>query len=1081
MAKGKILDVHFPMNKHFRRCKLYTLMFLALPGVCAHAQNIYDWTGAVNNVVGAEPGNWVLSGSDPSILMDIGVINSNTSITGDIPTLTLDNASNLIYVAPAATVDTLRIGQGSGSNGAFNIKIIDYDSSSPAWRIDLQQLYVGVQGGRGEVNIYHNDTYNEYSSAMVLSVSGADGLLIGSGTGAQGTVNILGSGKTTDMQRDMMATMKVSSGGSGSNIAIGQDGGRGVLNVDGASIDFQTYDSILVLGSGAGSQGNMNVLGGGKASHNMMGSSGQDEISVIIGNDSGHGVMNISGRSLHNGALSRAVMGVGVTVGRGSGSLGEVYVTQGAELSTAEGSYYDVISGSMMHTQNQLGVDGGSGYAVVDGIGSIWKVIGTTYFSGGAPGEIGQLYVGQSGVGEITVSNGGKLSIGQSEYGNTTEYDPVTGASKYYYHEQMHTGGLGTLYLGVQAGSTGTINIGAPAGQVAQGVGVLDVKDIQFGDGTGVIVFNHTDNTGGYVFNTPLISGSGQGVIRQVAGTTVLADQPTYTGDISVEGGKLAINGTQTINEGVVSGGVLEVSGNYIATNTQVTGGYFELFGNASGPITVSGTGTLSGNGKAGDVVVNAGGTVAPGELLGTALNILTVDSVIFNSGSVYQANSNPDHTSDLLYATSANGGSGTATINGGHVNVIAIPGRWEEQTKYEIIATDEGITGQFDGVTSNLAFLEPTLEYDDKSAYLYLARNSTGFGEVGGSYNEINTGWGVGTLVPGHPVYGSVVSMSAEQSRIFYNNLSGEIHADVQSALLLNSRYAREAVNSHLGSYTQRAEEPNRNLWIDAWGHNGHVKSDSNAERFDHKGFGFLIGSDLYSTGITTIGVAAGYEHNKVDVGGIRASEADIDSVHVMVYGRTAIGQVDIKGGVGYTYSSIDTSRKIVVPSVMGDSQADYHGDSVQIFAEASHTFELSDVTQLMPYVGLVYQQLRTSGFTENGSFAALQRGSDHINQTSTVVGLRGQWRLPHDVNLFADLGWQHYYNGTTADTSMHFIGGSDFNIRASSISQDSALIGLGATFELQPNMSLRVGYTGEYSNRSQDHGAAVLWEIEF
>lgn len=1082
MTKAKNLSQFSPVEKRFRKCKLYTLMFLALPGVYAHAQDIYEWNGSVNNIVSTEPGNWSLVGTDPGASTDVGVINSNTSATGNRPTWTISNTSSLIEVAPGVSINALQVGQGSGSNGALDIRITDFDENNSASYTYLQQLRVGTNGGIGEVNIYHNDTYNKNYHAKVLDVSGDAGFLVGAGTGSQGTVNILGSGKTTNMQRDMMATMTASSWGSGSDIAVGLDGGSGTLNVDGGSIDIRTSENKFLLGSGAGSQGSMNILGGGKAGHNLMMSSvDQDGIAAVIGDDGGHGVMNISGRSLQNGAISRAVMGSGITVGRGSGSLGEINITQGAELVTADGYYWDSQTGDTAYTQNQLGVEGGTGHAVIDGVGSIWKVIGQTYFSGGMPGEIGQLYVGQSGVGEVTVSNGGKLSIGQSEYDYADEYDPITGNTNYYYHEVAHTGGLGTLHLGAQAGSTGTINIGAAAGQAAQGVGFLDVKDIQFGDGTGTIVFNHTDNTGSYVFNTPLISGSGQGTIRQIAGTTILADQPDYTGDISVEGGKLAINGTQTINEGFVSGGVLEVNGSYSAVNTQVTGGYFELLGSASGPITVSGSGTLSGNGKAGDVVVNAGGTLSPGEALGEALNVLTVDSVIFNAGSVFQANSNTDRTSDLLHVTSANGGSGTATINGGDVSVIAAAGRWAQNTKYNLIATDEGITGQFDGVTSNLAFLDPTLEYDDKNAYLYLTRNTTGFDEVGITYNQINTGRGIGSLNPGHPVYDSIVSMSAMQADAAYDNLSGEIHAGVQSALLLNSRYARDAVNTHLNGYTQRNEEANRNLWIDAWGHSGHVKADGNAERLDNKGFGFLIGSDLYSNGVTTIGVAAGYEHNKVEVGGLRSSDADIDSVHAMAYGRTTIGQVDVKGGVGYTRSNIDTTRTIVVPGLAGESTANYHADSVQVFAEASHTFELSDTTQLTPYAGLLYQRARTGSFTEKGSFAGLQQGSESSDQTSSIVGVRGQWALPHNVSLSADLGWQHYYNGTTADTNVRFIGGSDFNIRGPRMNQDSALIDLGATFELQPNMSLRIGYTGEYGSRSQDHGAGVLWEIKF
>ena len=85
------------------------------------------------------------------------------------------------------------------------------------------------------------------------------------------------------------------------------------------------------------------------------------------------------------------------------------------------------------------------------------------------------------------------------------------------------------MSIASQAGSTGTLNIGAAAGQAAAAPGTLNTASVNFGDGIGQIVFNHTATN--YVF-APVItsSGAGTGTVRVEAGTTILTATNTYTG-----------------------------------------------------------------------------------------------------------------------------------------------------------------------------------------------------------------------------------------------------------------------------------------------------------------------------------------------------------------------------------------------------------------------------------------------------------------------------------------------------------------------------------------------------------------------
>ena len=61
-----------------------------------------------------------------------------------------------------------------------------------------------------------------------------------------------------------------------------------------------------------------------------------------------------------------------------------------------------------------------------------------------------------------------------------------------------------TVSIASQAGSTGTLNIGAAAGQAAVAPGTLNTASVDFGDGTGQIVFNHTATN--YVFAPAITS-----------------------------------------------------------------------------------------------------------------------------------------------------------------------------------------------------------------------------------------------------------------------------------------------------------------------------------------------------------------------------------------------------------------------------------------------------------------------------------------------------------------------------------------------------------------------------------------------
>jgi hypothetical protein len=104
--------------------------------------------------------------------------------------------------------------------------------------------------------------------------------------------------------------------------------------------------------------------------------------------------------------------------------------------------------------------------------------------------------------------------------------------------------------------------------------------------------------------------------------------------------------------------------------------------------------------------------------------------NVSFAAGSIYEVALNPS-TASLIKA------GGTATITGGDVRVLAGQGNYAPLYKYTILTANGGVTGQFNGVTTNLAFLTPSLTEDANNVHLTLIRNDIGFGDIGSTPNQ--------------------------------------------------------------------------------------------------------------------------------------------------------------------------------------------------------------------------------------------------------------------------------------------------------------------------------------------------------
>ena len=548
------------------------------------------------------------------------------------------------------------------------------------------------------------------------------------------------------------------------------------------------------------------------------------------------------------------------------------------------------------------------------------------------------------------------------------------------------------------------------------------------------------------------ISGHG-GLTKQGIGTLVLTGTNTYSGPTLVNQGRLAVNGSVTSAVSVQSGGI------------------------------------VGGSGTVGSLTARDGGTVAPGNSIGT-LNV--AGNVSFEPGSRYAVEVGPNGQSDRIQS------SGSATIGGGEVAVTLenSPNLLTQSEvrsllgqQYNILSAQQGVSGQFDAVAPNYLFLGTGLSYQPTGVTLSVGRNGTSFASVAQTANERAVAAAADALAAGNPVYESLLgSGTAGEARQAFRQLSGQIHADIASALVNDSRYLREALNGRLrqaeglaSSSAIKADEGG--AWAQLLGAWDHASGDANATGYQASTYGVLVGLDSAAADDWRLGVATGYTRTSLHGG--YGSKADSDNYHLAAYGDKQFGALALRGGAGYTWHRIDTKRSVNYGMQSDRDTAKYSARTEQLFAEAGYSVQ-GEWLNLEPFVNLAYVNFENNGIAESGGAAALRGDKQHTDATVSTLGLRADtaWQVTPGttVALRSELGWQHQYGGLERGTGLRFNGGNaPFVVDSVPVSRDGMVLKAGAEVAVNENATLSLGYGGLLSQNHQDNSvnAGFTWRF--
>ncbi|MBU3078858.1 autotransporter domain-containing protein [Sphingomonas sp. XMGL2] len=563
---------------------------------------------------------------------------------------------------------------------------------------------------------------------------------------------------------------------------------------------------------------------------------------------------------------------------------------------------------------------------------------------------------------------------------------------------------------------------------------------------------------------TRAINSIGGGTFDVAGGETLGVDSGLGGGGLFVKtgGGLLAYDGDGSGFDGLlrVDDGKLVVGSSSGRKGARV-GGSFEV---ARGG-TLGGHGTI-GSGKGSLVTIAAGGTLAPGNSIGT----LTVDGDLsFDAGSVLEVEVDPAGVaSDLVHVT------GTAAL-AGSVRHIGENGAYGLGATYTILTADGGVSGRFAGVASNYAFLTPTLGYDANNVTLTLARNAVAFAAAADTRNQRAAAGALDSIgfAAGHPVY-DAVALLADDARVIrgaYDALSGEVHASARTALIEDSRFVRDAAVERLRAGDGRA------IWGRAFGAWARTASDGNAARLTHSTGGLLLGADT-DVGGARVGVVGGYGRTSFTVAG-RASSGDADSYHLGAYAGGEWGGFALRGGLAHAWQKLDTKRAVAFPGLNETPRADYKAGTTQVFGDVGYKLGAFE-----PFASLAYVSLRTKGFTEQGGAAAVKAGSQTTDATFSTLGLRaaGGFDLGGmQATARGALGWRHAFGEVVPVSVQSFTAGDAFTVAGVPITRNAATVEAGLDFALSPSATLGLSYQGQMASGASQHSGRVGLAVRF
>ena len=554
--------------------------------------------------------------------------------------------------------------------------------------------------------------------------------------------------------------------------------------------------------------------------------------------------------------------------------------------------------------------------------------------------------------------------------------------------------------------------------------------------------------------------------------------------------------------------------------NTQIQNGILRVNGQLTSPtVTVQPGGTLSGTGTVVSAVNVNGGTLAPGNSIGT----LTVQgSLVFSVASSYMV----EVSGTAADRTSV---TGTATLAGG---VAVVPLSHLSVTTSYLILSSAGRFGTFDTVSVSNSGLarNPRLSYIGNDVWLTLDPGLLSPLLTGANINQTNVAAGIdNALVAGATPssgFNTLLSLSGASLLNALTQASGEIATAAQQTAydamdlflgLLTDPFVAgrgdgatgsagatpfsdegHGVSAYAAKDTPRSKRereayaairrkgpvmsdpfrPRWSVWAAGYGGSqitdGHAGLGSNTAT--SRVYGTAVGADYRFSPFTLAGFAlAGGGTNFSIANGLGTGRSDLFQAGAFI--RHNVGPAYISAALAYGWQDITTDRTVTIAGI-DQFRAKFNANAFSGRAEGGYRF-VAQGFGLTPYAAGQFVTFELPGYTEavvsGANTFALAYTAKSVTATRSEIGLRTDKSFAMRdgiLTLRGRLAWAYDFNpDRSIAATFQTLPGASFVVNGAAQARDAALTTASAEMKWLNGWSTAATFEGEFSNVTRSY----------
>lgn len=318
---------------------------------------------------------------------------------------------------------------------------------------------------------------------------------------------------------------------------------------------------------------------------------------------------------------------------------------------------------------------------------------------------------------------------------------------------------------------------------------------------------------------------------------------------------------------------------------------------------------------------------------------------------------------------------------------------------------------------------------------------------------------------------------------------LDGEAYADAPTVAIEGARMFLNAVHGQmrLGHGTAATNDPPVQQWLSGFGGAGGIDGSGDTHGMGYAIGGVAGGMEHRFDPTMLAGIAAGYIRSGYGTNGISGSGSS-DTFSAALYSSYAPGNWYVDGVLGYGYDDGMLDRSIVFPGVARGASGVPTDNEFLSSVETGYRVALGERTVVTPFAAMQGIVIFENAFAESGAGAIdLHVQNQTTGSARSVLGAELTHGLP--VGLSAPLsltlraGWGHEFADVSRSITASFDGlpGAAFTVNGAPVPRDAAVIGIGASLNVQPSVDLFLRYDGTLASGASTQGATAGLRVSF